>query len=213
MRRFGKVVRMAGGLVLAVGIARAPVAAFGAPASARIDAASLVKSDDPVLGNAHGTVTIVDFYDIRCVPCRAANLAIEKLLKTDHFIRYVPIDYPLLGQASVVGAKALLGAAIQGQYAALHEILMHQTAIPSAAVLEHDAESIGLDWPRLEIDMDGDRVAAHLEANMRLGRALGIKRVPVLFIGSQRINGALSYQDLRSVVGQAEKAAAGHTRS
>lgn len=205
--------RLAGALALALVIIRTPPAVAGTPASQHIDAASLVKSGDPVLGNPHGTVTIVDFYDIRCLPCRAANLAIEQLLKTDRFVRYVPVDYPLLGQASVVGAKALLGAEIQGKYAALHQILMHQTAIPDAAVLERDAKTVGLDWQLLEFDMDGDRVAAHLEANMRRGRALGIKRVPVLFIGAKRINGALRYQDLRSVVDEAHKEAQSHTGS
>lgn len=188
-----------------LGTADFPVAA--AAESTRIAASSLVRPGDPVYGNPHGTVTIVDFYDIRCPPCRAMNLRIQKLLTTDHFLRYVPVDYPILGAASVLGVKALFAAAMQGKYDALRATLMRQKQKPDMAILKHDAKQVGLDWPKLELDMNGDKVAARIERNLRRGRALGIHGIPTFFVDAKRISGGLTYDDLCAVVAEAENIA------
>ena len=124
-------------------------AAMAAKGPATVTESNLVHPGDPVYGNPHGMLTIVDFYDIRCPPCRAMNLRIEKLLKIDHSVRYVPVDYPILGAASVLGVKALFAAAMQGKYKAFRAILMHQKPKPDMAILQRDAKQAGLDWPRL----------------------------------------------------------------
>lgn len=181
--------------------------AMAAAASTGITASSLIRPGDPIYGNPQGTVTIVDFYDIRCPPCRAMNLRIQKLLTADDSLRYVPIDYPILGPASVRGVKALFAAAMQGKYQALRAILMRQRQRPNMAVLEQDAKRAGIDVPRLELDMNGDRVAARIQRNLRRGRALGIHGIPTFFVGPERVTGGLSYDDLRAVVAQVQKSA------
>lgn len=174
---------------------------------ARIAASNLIRPGDPVYGNPRGTVTIVDFYDIRCPPCRAMNLRIQTLIKAENFVRYVPVDYPILGPASVLGVKALFAAAMQGKYTALRAILMVQKQKPDMAVLQRDAKQIGLDWPRLELDMNGDRVAARIQRNLRRGRAIGVHGIPTFFVGPKRVAGALSYDDLRDLVAEVESSA------
>lgn len=196
------------------GLPGARAAATPAPGSP-ITASALIRTGDPIYGNRRGSVTIVDFYDIRCPPCRAMNARIQKLLRTDHFLRYVPVAYPILGPASVLGTKALVAAAMQGhdKYRALRAILMRQKRKPDTAILHRDASRVGLDWQRLELDMNGDRVAARIDRNLRRGRALGIHEIPTFFIGSRRIVGGLTYQDLRAVVAEAHASAGGHNHS
>lgn len=179
------------------------------PHNSPVTASALIQPGDPVYGNRHGTITIVDFYDIRCPPCRAMNGRIQKLLRTDHFLRYVPVAYPILGPASVLGTKALFAAAMQAEdkYRALRAILMRQKQKPDVAVLHQDANRVSLDWQRLELDMNGDRVAARIDRNLRRGRALGIHEIPTLFIGSRRIVGGLTYRDLGAVVAAAHASA------
>lgn len=172
---------------------------------ATVTASHLIRPGDPVYGNPHGTVTIVDFYDIRCPPCRAMNLRIQKLLQKDRFLRYVPVDYPILGPASVLGVKALFAAALQGKYKPLRAVLMRQKQKPTMAVLKDDAKRVGLDWQQIELDMNGDRVAARVQRNLRRGRALDIHEIPTVFIGGRKIVGGLTYDDLQSVVMEAEK--------
>lgn len=167
-------------------------------------AASLVQPGDPVFGNKSAGLTIVDFYDIRCPPCRRMNLRFNRLMQTDHDFRYVPIEYPILGKPSVLGTRALFAAHLQHKYRALRHILMRQKRKPTMAILQADATKAGIDWPALKLAMNGPEVTAKLDANLARGHALGLKFVPSWYIGHQRIIGSISYADLVKTVDQAE---------
>jgi hypothetical protein len=77
-------------------------------------AASLIRAGDPLFGNPAAAVTIMDFYDIRCPPCRAMNERIHKLIETVHDFRYVPVEYPILGPAGMLATRALYAPRMQG---------------------------------------------------------------------------------------------------
>ncbi|SIQ32175.1 MULTISPECIES: DsbA family protein [Acidiphilium] len=168
-------------------------------------AASLIRAGDPVFGNPAAAVTIMDFYDIRCPPCRRMNVRFNRLMKSDHDFRYVPVDYPILGKPSVLGTKALFAAALQHKYRPLRHILMRQKRKPTLAILKADAQTAGIDWPSLKAAMNGPAVTARLAANLARGHGLGLKYVPSWYIGHQRIIGSISYADLVKTVDQAEQ--------
>ncbi len=71
---------------------------------------ALVTPADPVAGNPHGDVTIVEFFDTRCPYCRRMEPVMEQFLAQDHGVKLVYKDLPILGPASVLGSKALLAA-------------------------------------------------------------------------------------------------------
>lgn len=177
--------------------------AAAAPRREAVDAARLVRAGDPVLGNPDGDLTIVDFYDIRCPPCRAMEPRLRRLLAHDRGIRYVPVDYPILGQASLLGVAALFAAQEQGAYVPLRARLLTQRRPPSRELIHADAAALGLDWPALELAMSGDRVAHRIAANLARGRALGIRGIPRMVIGSIFVPGPLHYGDLVAVVASA----------
>lgn len=169
----------------------------------KVNAASLVRPGDPVYGNPHGQVTIIDFYDIRCPPCRAMNKRIHKLIETDHDIRYVPVEYPILGPAGMLATRALYAARMQGGYRRMRALLMSQKPVPTPALMQQDATQLGLDWPKMQAAMAGPQVAAEIAANLARGRALGIHEIPAMYIGPVKVVGGLTSADLRSVVAQA----------
>jgi protein-disulfide isomerase len=169
------------------------------------DAARVVRPGDPVLGNPRGDLTIVDFYDLRCPPCRAMEPHLQRLLTTDGHIRYVPIDDPILGAASVLGAEALFAAQDQGAYATLRARLLADPRPPGMDVVRENAAALRLDWPRLELTMSDDAVAHRVAVNLVRARALGIRRVPSMIVGTVFVPGALSYDDLVSVVATARR--------
>lgn len=186
--------------------------AFPALAAApQPNAAALVRPSDPVLGNPRGNLTIVDFYDIRCPPCRAMNPWFQKLLAADPQIRYIPVDYPLLGAPSILGTEAMFAAQAQGKYAEMRARLMKQTSPPDISLIHADARALGLDWPRMELAMSGDAIAHRISANLARGRALGVKAIPAMFIGDIMVTGALSYPDLVATVARARERTAGKT--
>jgi protein-disulfide isomerase len=170
-----------------------------------VSASRLVRPDDVVLGNAKGTITIVDFYDTSCMPCRAMNRRIKRLIGQNKQIRYVPIDMPILGWQSVLGAQALVAARLQGRFDAMQTMLMGQVRLPTLALLKADAATLGLDVPRFMRDMTRRSTVQAVNATLQRGAALGVDAVPMVYIGQNRIPGAMGYQDLQWLVQHARQ--------
>ena len=158
---------------------------------------------DPVAGNPDGDVTLVEFYDLRCPYCRHMLPAMAELLAHDPKLRLVYKDIPVLGEASVLGARAVLAAQRQGGYLKLQQALMSGSGQITEASVQAAATRLGLDWPRLRRDMDAPEVRTRIEANLALARDLGIDGTPTYVVGSKLLPGAVPLEALQSAVAAA----------
>jgi protein-disulfide isomerase len=164
---------------------------------------TLVDPADPIGGNPHGDVTIVEFFDTRCPYCRKLEPTMADLLARDHGVRLVFKDLPILGPASVLGSKALLAAQRQGGYEKLRDAIMSGPPQTTKAMIQEAAQRLALDWPRLERDMDDPAIQARIDANLKLARSVGIEGTPALIIGGELIPGAVEGDELRSAIAKA----------
>jgi protein-disulfide isomerase len=160
----------------------------------------LVDPADPIGGNPTGDVTIVEFFDTRCPYCRKLEPAMADLLARDRGVRLVYKDLPILGPPSVLGAKALLAAQKQGGYEKLRDAIMAAPPQITKATIQTATQQVGLDWKRLERDMDDPAVQARINANIQLAHAIGIEGTPALVIGGDLIPGAVDLAELRKMV-------------
>ena len=164
---------------------------------------SLVRPEDPVGGNPKGSVTIVEFFDIRCPYCKRMEPVMAQFLKEDRDVKLVYKDLPILGAASVLGSKALLAAQKQNAYEKMRDAVMKLPPDINAAMLQATAEKLGLDWPRMSRDMDDAAVQQRIDANLRLSRMLNIQGTPALVIGDEIIPGAIDLPELHRVAAEA----------
>lgn len=165
--------------------------------------ASLVGPADPVAGNPRGDVTIVEFFDVRCPYCRKLEPDMQQLLASDHGVRVVYKDLPILGPASILASRALLAAQKQGAYDRLRALLMRAPPDITEATIEAAAGKVGLDWPRLQRDMSDPAVQQRLNANLKLANDIGIEGTPALVIGGEVIPGAVDFAQLQQAVAAA----------
>jgi len=163
----------------------------------------LVTPADPVAGDPHGDVTIVEFFDTRCPYCRKMEPVMDSFLSQDKKVRLVYKDLPILGPASLLGSKALLAAQRQGAYVPMRVAVMKLPPDTTLQQIEASARSLGLDWPRLARDMEDPAIQAQIDANLKLARGLGIQGTPALVIGDNLVPGALDLADLRTAVAEA----------
>lgn len=166
---------------------------------------ALVSPQDPVAGNPHGKVTIIEFFDTRCPYCRQLEPEMEKFLAEDHNVKLVFKDLPILGPASVLGSKALLAAQEQGGYEKLREAVMKMPPDTTLPMIKQAALKLGLDWTKLAHDMNAPAIQQRIDANLKLARMLGIDGTPALIVGDQLVPGAVSLSDLRKLVDAAGK--------
>ena len=158
---------------------------------------------DPSDGAADGDVTLVEFYDLRCPYCRKMLPVVAELLRAEPRLRVVYKDIPILGPASVLGARAALAAQRQGGYLRLREAVMTGPSQISEDSLKIAASKAGLDWDRLHRDMADPAIQARLDANLELAHQLSIEGTPAYVIGQKLLPGALSVGELRQAVAAA----------
>ena len=167
------------------------------------NAAKLIEPTDPGAGNPQGDVTIVEFFDVRCPYCKRMEQPMTDLLSGDRRVRLVYKDLPVLGPASVIGAKALLAAQKQGHYDRLRDALMHTDVPITLESIRSEAQKLGLDWAQLAKDMEDPEIEARLQSNLKLAASLGIQGTPAFVIGGELLPGAVDLNELQRAVGAA----------
>lgn len=161
---------------------------------------------DPVGGNPKGDVTVVEFYDARCPYCRRMVPVLADLVRRDPNVRIVYKDFPILGPASTLAARALLAAQKQDGYLKLHNVLMTGAPPTDMDSIRTAAGRAGLDWDRLQRDMGDPEIQARITANLAMGRQLDIQGTPAYVIGNKLLPGAVGVAELQAAVAAARKA-------
>lgn len=159
-------------------------------------------SRDAVAGNPSGDITIVEFYDLRCPYCRHMQPVLDQLLHQNPRLRLVLKDMPVLGAASRLGARALLAAERQGGYLKLFQRLMH-SGPPTEGSLQADAQALGLDWARMQREMEEPAIQDKIDANLALARRLHVDGTPAFIVGDRLIPGEVELADLQHAIGAA----------
>ncbi|MCE4224681.1 DsbA family protein [Methylobacterium sp. C25] len=188
------------------------ILAAAGPALAR---AGTVEADDPAAphgGNESGDVLVVAFFDYNCPFCRRAEPELRRFIETDGRIRLVYKDWPVLSDASVVGARLALAAAYQGRYETAHRALM---AAPGRRIALDQMRAIlqgaGIDMTRLDADAAGHagEIGAQLARNDAHARELGLTAVPAILVGGRRVVGGFDQENFSEFAALARGGAPG----
>ena len=159
----------------------------------------------PVGGNPKGDVNIVEFFDYGCPYCKEVQPTLQTVLKQDHELRFVYKEFPVLGPASVVAARAALAAQRQGKYEAFHTAMMATKGQITDDTVYKVAGSVGLDLGRLKQDMAAPEIQQEIKANLALAVALNISGTPGFIVGKKIVPGALDLDTLREMIAKARK--------
>lgn len=145
-------------------------------------------------GNARAPVQLEEFGDFECLPCSAVWAILQKV-EHDYGKRLSVIfrHHPLKQHRYALdAARAAEAAGLQGRFWEMHDALYKNRAlwVPAENVrplFQRYAAEIGLDLERFKADMDGDKVAKQIEADLDRGASLGVDRTPVIFINGEQI--------------------------
>ena len=162
--------------------------------------ALLSDQGSPVEGNAQGKVTIVEFFDYRCVHCRRVASTIDNLMRSNASVRVIYKNFPVLGEPSVLAARAAVAAQQQGGWPKLHRAMLAYEGDFTTDTLLALGTSVGLDSGKLKTDMMSPATDKALQANLTLAAALGVDVTPTFVIGERVIRGALSAEAFQALV-------------
>jgi protein-disulfide isomerase len=161
-------------------------------------------SHQVTLGNPHGDVTMVEFFDYNCGYCKRALGDMLQLLKTDPNLKVVLKEYPVLGPGSVEAAQVAVAARMQDKtgkkYLEFHQKLLGGHGPADKAHALAAAKETGFDVARIEKDLGSDEVRETLKENLKVADAIGLDGTPSYVIGTDVVIGAQGYDALKEKV-------------
>lgn len=161
----------------------------------------------PVGGNPDGRVTVVEFFDYQCGYCKRTLPAVQELIRTDNTIRLVFKEFPILGDDSVLAARASLAIwnSWPGRYVAFHDALMGSRGRITEHRIRNIAETLGIDSNQLDKALENPAIGEEIERTRELARSMGVNGTPAFVIGSKLVPGAIDLETMRQLVAQASQ--------
>ena len=140
-----------------------------------------------------GTVPVASFSDYNCPICR---VTIRRIAQTeqvqDGTAEVTWHELPILGETSVLAAKAALAANRQGAYAAFQDRLLRSSFQPTDGYIDALASDLGLDHDRLVSDMGSPDIEARIDRSLALRDVFGFRGTPALLVGRTVVEGDIS---------------------
>ena len=145
---------------------------------------------DYSLGPADAPITIVEYFDYRCGPCRGSAEWLTSLpAKYNGKVKVVFKEFPILSDQSQQGAIAALAAGRQGKYVEMHKALMEDTSDMQPEDLTKIAKQLNLDVAQFTADLNDKALAKQVGANIELATKVGIDSTPSFIIGDKLFSG------------------------
>jgi protein-disulfide isomerase len=167
----------------------------------------------PSRGPKDAPVTIVEFGDLQCPACKAAQPAIEALVASEPNARFVFQNFPLemhnwaakgAAYADCVGHAS--NEAFWKFVAKTYETQSDITAANADEKLTALAEGAGVKGADIAVCASTPVTQAHVEASLALGKAVNVTGTPTLFINGRSI-GNVSQVPAESLKGLVDFAA------
>ena len=156
----------------------------------------------PYSGGTYEDITVIEFYDYQCAPCRASYPELQQVRTTEPGVRYLYGQLPIYGSHSIMASRAAIAAHRQGLFREFHHALMTTDAVLDMKVIFATAEKAGLDVEKLQADMRDPLVHQYLEEIRALAEALAITGTPSFIIGDAKLSGGVTAGDLMSELGR-----------
>jgi len=160
-----------------------------------------------VLGNPHGKIEVVEFFDYNCGFCKHALPDMLKLLDTDHDLKFVLKEFPVLGEGSVEAAHVAVAARMQDptKYIQFHQKLLGGRGAADKARALAVAKEVGFDMARIQRDMASEEVNTTIAEDMKLADALGVNGTPSYVVGDELVVGAVGFDELKKKIDALQK--------
>ncbi|MFD7154043.1 Na+/H+ antiporter NhaA [Kribbella sp. NPDC059898] len=172
------------------------------------DAEQLLDLTDPVdperdhiRGPEHASVTLVEYGDFECPYCGLAEPIVRDILQDDD-LRFVWRHLPLsdVHPRAQIAAEFAEGAAAQGAFWEMHDLLLANQENLQPKDLMAYAEQLDLDTDRLHDEVKRHVAAARVAQDVESADTSGVSGTPTFFVNGQRHYGAYDVDTLKQAI-------------
>ena len=149
--------------------------------------------NDYSIGPDDAEVTIVEFFDYKCPPCKASAKWVNAApANYDGKVRVVFKEFPILSAESIQASYAALAAGKQGKYVEMHRALMSDRSKLADADIDRIAESVGVDVKKMREDMKSEAIKQAIEDNRSLAKKIQAGSTPTFIVNDTLHIGGVS---------------------
>ena len=168
----------------------------------------IIPSKEIFVGDSKAPVTLMEFGDYESDACAKANEVVKQLLEEyEGKIRFNYRHFPLtrIHQRSLKAAEASLGAAQEGKFWEMHNILFaNRRSLGTTSLKLHSLEA-GVNNKRFLDDLVNATYGWQVQGDLREGIDKGVKDVPAFFINGEMYTGKPTFEALSKVIDVAIK--------
>jgi len=169
-----------------------------------------------VEGRPDALIQIIEFADYSCPFCARFSRETLPVFRREWIetgrasIRFIPFhnSYYKPGRDA---ARAAECAAEQGRFHAMHDLIFERQSAwlsrrGQRERFEAWAGELGLDLASFRQCWDADPAVERMERNTKMAQQRGVRATPTFFIGTRKIEGALTWDQLRVLLEEKEPA-------
>jgi protein-disulfide isomerase len=166
-------------------------------------------ADGPLRGPENAVISIVEFSDLECPYCKAAQPNVDKLASDFPRVRFIFQQFPLPMHPWAMKAALYADCAGQQNQAAfwkfIDSVFENQGSIALATVddkLKEFATAAGFDAQKLSACAALPATEARVKKSIALGQSVGVQGTPTVFINGRSLPGlgGLDYDHLKELV-------------
>lgn len=153
-------------------------------------------------GDATAPLRVVEFFDYKCIPCKAVHPQLVELVDAYPSIRIEMRHLPILSPGSERAARfALAAEAAYGAkaYGEVHERLWEIRGPLNAAGFQRVAEELDLDYDKIEAGMESEAIDARINYNRDVAIALEVLGTPAFVTKDSVAFGSIDIEALAQV--------------
>ena len=168
----------------------------------------VIEPKNIIIGNVDAPVTITEFIDYESESCAKAHEVVKKImLDFDKKVNFNFRHFPLvkIHQRAHKAAEAAIGAAQEGKFLEMHEMLLNNRRHLGTITLKSYAKEIGITNKSFLNDLINSKYGWFVQDDLKDGIELGVTEVPAFFINGEKLEGNISVKSLTDFINDALK--------
>lgn len=169
----------------------------------------------PTMGSEDATVTVVEFGDYKCPFCRQFETEVFPQLKSNYIdngqVKFKFVNYAFLGASS--DRAAVAGECVYNQdpeqFWDFHKSVYENQGPESQDWATQDflmelarENTENLNYNSLETCISSQQTVDEVRKDQRIGSQAGVTGTPAVYVNGQKVQNALSYSSISSVIDQ-----------
>lgn len=168
----------------------------------------VIPPKDIIIGEKSAKVTVMEFVDYESEKCAKIHSVVKEIMelygdKINFNFRHFPLVK--LHQRAHKAAEAAIGAAQEGMFFEMHEILFQNRRNLGTTTLKIYAKEIGITNKAFLNNLINSKYGWYVQDDLKEGMDLGVKDVPAFFVNGEKIEGTITVKSLSESINAALK--------